>query len=641
MRPSLDRWTARSMVVAALMAATVATPAGAAVPDGALSKVSPGGGSSEAVIDDTGTVVAYLQGPTGHVMVNDRAVVSDAGAKEIEISGDGGTIVFSTDTALAGGDANGVRDVYAVNRDGNGLRLVSTAAANVGAFSPSVNGNGGVVAWSEGRLTGNEPRRIVVRDGGNAPVEAALPGGVTCDCVAPSINHDGSTVAFEVTDHGVFVWRRGTTAVKIDNKGSSRPSISGSGRVVAYQFLNNINVFNLDTGESTLVPADGLNPALSADGGVVAFQASGILANDTNGKDDVAVWDLRGRLLDAAGKPRVLTVSTRPDGMTGSGGSFQPSINSDGGRVAFESMAGDLIPGDGNGLVDVFLRIPGSGAVAPICCDPGTGGGTVIPDLPDIPGDYWLVASDGGVFSFAGPEGVRAGKFYGSTGATKLNQPIVGMANHPSGEGYWFVASDGGVFSFGASKFFGSTGAVKLNRPIVGMASTPSGNGYWLVANDGGIFSFGDAKFFGSTGAVKLNKPIVGMASTPSGNGYWMVATDGGIFSFGDAKFLGSTGAVKLNSPIVGMAARPQGDGYWLVASDGGIFTFGNAPFMGSTGATKLNQPIVGMAPTGTGSGYWFVASDGGVFTFGDAGFFGSTGAVKLNKPIVGMAGYN
>ena len=81
------------------------------------------------------------------------------------------------------------------------------------------------------------------------------------------------------------------------------------------------------------------------------------------------------------------------------------------------------------------------------------------------------------------------------------------------------VASDGGIFSFGDAKFYGSTGNIKLNQPIVGMAATPTGNGYWFVATDGGIFSFGDAKFFGSTGDIKLNKPIVGMAATPSGNG--------------------------------------------------------------------------------------------------------------------------
>ncbi|HEY3240780.1 MAG TPA: hypothetical protein VGL92_14525, partial [Acidimicrobiia bacterium] len=65
--------------------------------------------------------------------------------------------------------------------------------------------------------------------------------------------------------------------------------------------------------------------------------------------------------------------------------------------------------------------------------------------------------------------------------------------------GYWLVASDGGLFSFGDAAFYGSTGAVRLNRPIVGMAPTASGKGYWLVASDGGLFSFGDAGFFGST----------------------------------------------------------------------------------------------------------------------------------------------
>ena len=198
---------------------------------------------------------------------------------------------------------------------------------------------------------------------------------------------------------------------------------------------------------------------------------------------------------------------------------------------------------------------------------------------------------------------------------------------------YRLVAGDGGVFSFGDAGFFGSTGAVRLNRPIVGMAATPSGNGYWLVASDGGVFSFGDAGFFGSTGAVRLNRPIVGMAATPSGNGYWLVASDGGVFSFGDAGFFGSTGAVRLNRPIVGMAATPSGNGYWLVASDGGVFSFGDAGFFGSTGAVRLNRPIVGMAATPSGNGYWLVASDGGVFSFGTPGSSAPPEAVRLNRP--------
>ena len=88
------------------------------------------------------------------------------------------------------------------------------------------------------------------------------------------------------------------------------------------------------------------------------------------------------------------------------------------------------------------------------------------------------------------------------------------MASTPDGHGYWLVASDGGIFSFGDASFFGSTGAIHLNKPIVGMASTPDAQGYWLVASDGGIFSFGDATFDGSTGGIVLNKPIVGVAAS-------------------------------------------------------------------------------------------------------------------------------
>jgi len=87
-----------------------------------------------------------------------------------------------------------------------------------------------------------------------------------------------------------------------------------------------------------------------------------------------------------------------------------------------------------------------------------------------------------------------------------------GHAATPSGRGYWLVAADGGIFSFGDAAFYGSTGNIRLNQPIVGMAAAPGGKGYWLVAADGGIFSFGDAAFYGSTGSIRLNQPVVGMA---------------------------------------------------------------------------------------------------------------------------------
>ncbi len=87
---------------------------------------------------------------------------------------------------------------------------------------------------------------------------------------------------------------------------------------------------------------------------------------------------------------------------------------------------------------------------------------------------------------------------------------MVGMAADPVTGGYWLIGSDGGVFSFGAP-FFGSTGGIVLNQPVVAMRATNDGGGYWFVASDGGIFSYGDAPFRGSMGGRPLNRPMVGM----------------------------------------------------------------------------------------------------------------------------------
>ena len=179
--------------------------------------------------------------------------------------------------------------------------------------------------------------------------------------------------------------------------------------------------------------------------------------------------------------------------------------------------------------------------------------------------------------------------------AAQVRSAARARAAAPAAPGYWFVASDGGIFAFGDAAFHGSTGALRLNQPIVGMAPTATGAGYWLVASDGGIFAFGDAAFFGSAPGRGVTGTVVSMQPTPTGRGYWQALSDGRVLAFGDARDFGS--ATGINRPVVDMASTPSGGGYWLTAADGGIFTFGDAGFFGSTGAIRLNQPIVGLAP--------------------------------------------
>ena len=229
----------------------------------------------------------------------------------------------------------------------------------------------------------------------------------------------------------------------------------------------------------------------------------------------------------------------------------------------------------------------------------------------DPTGGYWTVTPAGAVTAHSSAPALGSP----AQSSLQLAQPLVGMAGTPDGRGYWLVASDGGIFSYGDANFYGSTGAIHLNKPIVGMAGTPDGKGYWLVASDGGVFSYGDAAFYGSTGSIVLNKPIVGMAATGGGNGYWLVASDGGVFSYGDASFHGSTGSIHLNLPIVGMAPTPDGNGYWLVAYDGGVFTFGDGGYYGSTAGGGLYA--FGLIVNPATRGYSVVTSDGNEAGFG------------------------
>ncbi len=120
------------------------------------------------------------------------------------------------------------------------------------------------------------------------------------------------------------------------------------------------------------------------------------------------------------------------------------------------------------------------------------------------------------------------------------NQPPVAFFATQSGKGYYVVAADGGVFSFGDAEFHGSLGAKKLNAPIVDGALSQGGAGYYLVAADGGVFTFGDAQFYGSAANLKLVSPISDITLTPAG--YLLLAAgDGGVFAFGDAEYLGKT----------------------------------------------------------------------------------------------------
>ena len=295
--------------------------------------------------------------------------------------------------------------------------------------------------------------------------------------------------------------------------------------------------------------------------------------------------------------------------------SFPVSCLGDVGRLYWGAEMSYDPPTDTDGSQSVSDQIPDSAPYPEMAGFPTSQG-------------YWLVAGDGGVFSFG------SAPFYGSEGGRFLTSRIVAAAATPGGHGYYLAAANGSVFGHGDAVLYGAASSLRLTSPVVAMAVTPDGGGYILVLANGGVLSYGDAPAVGSLAGFALAAPVVAAAVTPDNGGYWLFAADGGVFAFGDAGYYGSLGALHLNRPIVGAAIDPNTGGYWLVGADGGVFAF-HAPFFGSTGGIRLAQPVVGLASAQDGRGYRLVARDGGVFDFGTAAFEGSEGGRHLNSPII------
>ena len=160
------------------------------------------------------------------------------------------------------------------------------------------------------------------------------------------------------------------------NGASFTPAVSADGRFVVFQSdATNLvggdtnavrDIFIRDRSAGTTrrmsvssagAQADGesLSPSISADGEHVAFtsSATNLVTGDTNGTNDIFVRDR------SSGKTRRVSITNGEAEAHGS--SNLASLSADGRRVEFFSDATNLVPGDTNGNVDVFVRFRDTG----------------------------------------------------------------------------------------------------------------------------------------------------------------------------------------------------------------------------------------------------------------------------------------
>ena len=258
---------------------------------------------------------------------------------------------------------------------------------------------------------------------------------------------------------------------------------------------------------------------------------------------------------------------------------------------------------------------------------------------------YWLVGSDGGIFTKG------SAQFHGSAGSLHLQRPIVGIVPTKDDGGYWLDASDGGVFSYGDTQFHGSIPGLgihpygsglpdSLNAPIVGMVPSADEGGYFMVGSDGGVFAFGDAKFAGSCpGIGGCSGAAVAVMPDAGGGGYWVVTKTGNVYAFGDAPSFGSPGPQSV--PVTSAVRTPDGKGYWILFADGEVANFGDAVNFGSpAGQFGGLDPAAAIFTTSDGAGYWVASADGAVTDYGDAPNDGSMLGTPLNGSIIAGTGW-
>ncbi|WP_156212963.1 TolB family protein [Lentzea aerocolonigenes] len=210
------------------------------------------------------------------------------------------------------------------------------------------------------------------------------------DSTTPVISADGRHVAFpSLASNLVFGDRNGVSDVFVKDlrtglvRSASRggdgpsfdpPALSADGRFVAFvssaanlvtgdtNGVDDVFVTDMLSGRVSRVsggngPAFG-SPAISADGRYVAFrlEASTLAEGDTNGVADVFLADR------VSGSVR--RISTSSDGVQGDKLVHHGlAMSADGRFVVFPSAATNLVPGDTNGSVDMFVKDVVSGAV--------------------------------------------------------------------------------------------------------------------------------------------------------------------------------------------------------------------------------------------------------------------------------------
>lgn len=387
-------------------------------------------------------------GPIARVSVSSGGEQGNGDAWGSAISDDGRYVVFSSmATNLVMNDTNGVEDIFIHDRATGITERVSVNStgqqANGTSVSPAISADGRFVTFVSmasnlvagdtndlpdtfvhDRQTGETTRVSVASDGTQGDAGSFMD--------APPLSADGRYVAFgsyasnlvpegDVNGDGnpdVYVHDRlthQTRRVSVASDGTQgndwswKPDISADGHITTFSSWSSnlvsgdtnsrldVFVHDLQTGETSRASlsssgeegnGESQYSAISGDGRYVAFgsDASNLVPNDTNGQMDIFVRDRQ------TGQTTLASLAS--DGTQGDNGSIHADISGNGRHVLYDSIASNLVSGDTNDQMDLFLYARLTGITTRVSTAADETEGNDSSRLPSI-------AADGCAMSFA------------------------------------------------------------------------------------------------------------------------------------------------------------------------------------------------------------------------------------------------
>lgn len=331
--------------------------------------------------------------PTIRASVDSGGLPGDEGSYWPWLSETGRFVVFtSAATNLVAGDTNLVSDVFVHDQVTGTTERVSVDSSgqegNSWCALPTVSPGGRYVLFT------SDSSNLVAGDT-NGSYDVFFHDRVT-----------GITESVNVSSSGV-----------LGDSASQASSMSADGRYVGFSGYSTnlvagdtngvVDVFRRDRlagvtirvslGSGGVQGNEGsLAPCLSADGNRVAFWslASTLVPGDTNGAGDAFVRDLTTGVMER--------VSVSSGGAQANAGCGNPSLSADGRYAAFASPSSNLVPLDGNGKYDVFVRDLASGVTTRVSVSSGGVEGNLDSGFTGLGAEYApALSADGRFVAFA------------------------------------------------------------------------------------------------------------------------------------------------------------------------------------------------------------------------------------------------